>query len=174
MWGWTSAANAASSPRCARVTVSTSAAMHGPRRAVDRAVDRQVVAQHEQLVTAYAQPVADERVLTAGPGEADAVRDALDRVERVHEREAAGVRVERVDPASVRRLDARRGVALHQPGLLRLVCDAARQKRRGSEVVLSHDVVLEVSRLVLDEIEPRAVGRERVERERAGQRDRLA
>src|SRR3954463_992223 len=113
MWGWTSAANAASSPRFARVTVSTSAAMHCPRRAVDRAVDRQVVAQHEQLVAAHAQPVADERVLTAVPREADAMCDALDRVERVHERVPAGVRVERVDPATVRRLDARRRIALH-------------------------------------------------------------
>src|SRR5438045_2029512 len=102
MWGWTSAANAASSPRCARATVSTSASMHGPRTAVDGPVDRHVVAQHEQLVAVHAQPIARERILTARPREADAVRHSLDGVERVHEREAGGVRVERVDPATTR------------------------------------------------------------------------
>jgi len=102
------------------------------------------------------------------------VRDTATGVERVHEGITAGVLVERVDEAAVRAHGACDRRALHHPPALRAVGDRSRQETLGREVVLAHEVASQVRRRhVLDEEEPAAVGRERVEREVAFERDRL-
>src|SRR4051812_36341420 len=79
-------------------------------------------------------------ILPLGPRDAHAVGDAADRVERVHEREAARVRVERVDPSSVLASPACDRLAFHDPALLRAISDAAGQQMMVQEVVRPDDV----------------------------------
>ena len=109
------------------------------------------------------------------PRQPDAVRDTFDGVERVDERVAAGIRVQRVHPAAGRRRRAVDRPALHHPALLRLVGDPAFDERVCTKVVRAHDVVLEVLRRgVLDQVELRAVRRERVEAVVPVESDRVA
>ncbi len=96
------------------------------------------------------------------------------RVERMDERVAARVLVERVDEASVCARRPRERRALHHPAALRAVGDRAGQQSVGVEVVRTHEVAVEIRRRdMLDQEEPACVGREGVEGEVALERDRL-
>ena len=72
------------------------------------------------------------------------MRDAAHGVERVHERIAAGVLVERVDEASVGARGARERRALHHPIPLRAVGDRAWEEVVGTQVVRADEVAVEV------------------------------
>jgi len=86
------------------------------------------------------------------------VRDAANGVERVHERVAAGIRVEGVDEAPVGARGAGGRIALHHPVALRAVGDRAGEQTVGAKVVRADDVTVEVrARDVLDQVEALAV-----------------
>jgi hypothetical protein len=115
-----------------------------------------------------------EDALVASPRKADAVRPAAHRVQRVHERVAAGVLVERVHepPVCARRARDRR--SLHHPAALRAIGDRAGQEPVPVEVVLADEIAVEVRRRdVLDQVQTARVGRDRVERKIAADPDRL-
>ena len=67
----------------------------------------------------HGEPDVPQRGLAAAPRQADAVRNALDGVERVDERVAARARVQRVDPAPV----GARGARHRRPSITQPRCD---------------------------------------------------
>jgi hypothetical protein len=144
--------------------------MHEPKRArVDReSPARRIGAADGEQPAAVdeVQARAPERVLAPDPGDADADGGALHRVERVDERIAAAVPVQRVGPPAVRARDARDRVAGHDPAALARIGDPPRQQQVGVEVVATHDVLRQIVRRdVLNQVERPAVGRQGVERE---------
>jgi hypothetical protein len=146
---------------------------HPPRPRVDGAEDASVGPADRELRPVEPQHEVRDPALV-GQRHTNAVRDAADGVERVHERIAARVRVERVDPAPVPARDPGGREALHDPALLRLVGDPAGKQPVGPHVVGAHDVVAVAPVGHLDQVEPRGVGRESVEGEPSLQDDPLA
>ena len=102
--------------------------------------------------------------------------DAADRVQRVDERLAGRLLVEREHPAAVGARRPGQRIAGHRLLVPVLVPsgDLPGQQPVRAQVVLAHGVVGQVvRRRVLDQVHPRRVRRERVEGERARQRDPL-